>query len=284
MQGPPGSGKTIMAKSMVTILPRLRMEEALDVTKIYSAANLLTSKTPIMTRRPFRSPHHTSSGAALVGGGRIPKPGEISLAHRGVLFLDEFPEFPRTVLEALRQPLEDGLVTVSRVQSTITYPANFILIAAQNPCPCGYSDDNQKECTCTAMQVNAYRKKISGPILDRMDMFIKVPRVKFSKLTSKQLAEPSEKIRERVEAARQIQATRFKDSDLITNSEMTNEYIEKHCELDVESKSMMQRAVTKLDLSPRAYFRTLKLARTIADLSGVEKIRSTHVGEALQYR
>ncbi|MBU0732066.1 ATP-binding protein [Patescibacteria group bacterium] len=284
MQGPPGSGKTIMAKSMVTILPRLQMEEALDVTKIYSAANLLTPKNPIMTRRPFRSPHHTSSGASLVGGGRIPKPGEISLAHRGVLFLDEFPEFPRPVLEALRQPLEDGVVTVSRVQSTITYPANFILVAAQNPCPCGYADDNQKECTCTALQVSAYRKKISGPILDRMDMFIKVPRVEFSKLTSKQLAEPSEKIRRRVEAARHIQADRLKGSGLVTNSEMTNEYIEKYCALDIESQAMMQKAVTKLNLSPRAYFRTLKLSRTIADLAGSSDIKSPHVGEALQYR
>lgn len=284
MQGPPGSGKTILAKTMVTILPRLRMEEALEVTKIYSAANLLTPKKPIMVRRPFRSPHHSSSGASLVGGGRIPRPGEISLAHRGVLFLDEFPEFPRPVLEALRQPLEDGVVTVSRVQSTVTYPANFILVAAQNPCPCGYAGDDQKECTCTALQVSAYRKKISGPILDRMDMFIKVPRVEFSKLTSRRLAEPSEKIRERVEAARQIQAGRFKGSGFITNSEMTNEYVERHCALDMQSKAMLQKAVTKLNLSPRAYFRTLKLARTIADLAGGPDIRSSHVGEALQYR
>jgi len=265
-------------------MPSLKIDEALEITKIYSTANLLTPKKPIITARPFRAPHHSSSSASLVGGGRIPKPGEISLAHRGVLFLDEFPEFPRAVLEALRQPLEDNVVTVSRVQSTVSYPANFILVAAQNPCPCGFFGDEKKECSCSALQRINYQKKISGPIIDRIDMFVQVPRIKFEKLSSKQLSESSAKIRARVEKTRDIQRQRFIKSNILLNSEMTNQEIDKFCELDSKCQQLLKQAMTKLNLSPRSYFRIIKLSRTIADLGSSEKIKSQHVAEALQYR
>ena len=282
MSGPPGSGKTLLARTLSSILPRLNAEEALEVTKIYSVAGLLHNT--IVRTRPFRSPHHTASGAALVGGGRIPRPGEISLAHRGVLFLDEFPEFPRLVVESLRQPLEDGIITVSRVQGTISFPARFILVASQNPCPCGYSSDPERKCVCSPIQIMRYQKKISGPILDRIDLHVEVPRVEFEKLATDSLAESSEKIRERVETARELQRARFKDKPIHTNSEMGNAEIREFCKLDDASVDILKAAVTQMHLSARTYNRILKLARTIADLGGNETINMEHVAEALQFR
>lgn len=283
--GPPGSGKTLLAQTLPSILPLLDLEEALEVTKVYSVAGLVSNKNPLIQKRPFRRPHHTASTAALVGGGRIPHPGEISLAHRGVLFLDEFSEFPRPVLEALRQPLEDRTITVARTQSTLQFPANFILIASQNPCPCGYLNDPQKECTCTPMQIIKYRKKISGPLLDRIDMHIEVPRVKFEKLiTARDKIEKSEKIRQRVKKARAIQKRRFKHSATLTNSEMNQEELENFCVLDNDGKNLMRQAVNQLHLSARGYHRILKLSRTIADLAESEDIITEHIAEALQYR
>ena len=284
MSGPPGSGKTLLSKTFVSILPTMTKQEMLEATRIYSVANLLTKKQPLINFRPFRAPHHSASGPSIVGGGRIPKPGEISLSHRGVLFLDEFPEFPRTVLEALRQPLEDGVIHVSRVQGSVCYPANFILVASQNPCPCGYKGDEQKECNCSPLQVINYQKKISGPIVDRIDLHIQVPRIKFSKLSQAELNESSEKIKKRVQAARKIQENRFNNKEIITNSEMSNKEIQEYCPVDKTSLEMLKQAVTKLNLSPRAYFRILKLSRTIADLEVSEKIKPQHVAEALQYR
>lgn len=284
MSGPPGSGKTILAKTFATILPTMTWPEILEATRIFSVAGLLTREKPLVNFRPFRQPHHSASSASLVGGGRNPRPGEISLAHRGVLFLDEFPEFPRTVLEALRQPLEDKVITVSRIQQTVTYPANFILLAAQNPCPCGYYGDEQKECTCTTAQINNYQRRISGPLKDRLDLQIKVPRLEFQKLAAEAHGETSSQIRLRVQAAREIQLQRFMGSKLITNSEMTNREIEKFCPLDPSGKEILRTAVTKLNLSPRAYFRSLKLSRTIADLNAHPNIKAEHVAEALQYR
>lgn len=282
MSGPPGSGKTLLARTLASILPKLSSEEALEVTKIYSVAGLLQNN--IIRMRPFRSPHHTASGAALVGGGRIPRPGEISLAHRGVLFLDEFPEFPRLVVESLRQPLEDGVITVSRVQGTISFPARFILVASQNPCPCGYSSDPDRKCVCSPIQIMRYQKKISGPILDRIDLHVEVPRVEFEKLAGDSLAESSKKIRARVEVAREIQHTRFRGKPIHTNSEMRNAEIREFCKLDDASVDILKAAVTQMHLSARTYNRILKLARTIADLGQSEHIKMEHVAEALQYR
>jgi magnesium chelatase family protein len=282
MSGPPGSGKTLLARTLSSILPRLTTDEALEVTKIYSVAGLLHNT--IIKTRPFRSPHHTASGAALVGGGRIPRPGEISLAHRGVLFLDEFPEFPRLVVESLRQPLEDGIITVSRVQGTISFPARFILVASQNPCPCGYSSDPERKCVCSPIQIMRYQKKISGPILDRIDLHVEVPRVEFEKLANDSLAESSEKIRERVEHARETQRIRFKNCSIHTNSEMRNTEIRQFCKLDEASVDILKVAVTQMHLSARTYNRILKLARTIADLGNSEHIKMEHVAEALQFR
>lgn len=284
LSGPPGSGKTLLARTLPTILPKMSKEEAIEVTKIYSVAGLLPSNRPLITERPFRTPHHTASGVSLVGGGKFPRPGEISLAHRGVLFLDEFSEFPRAVLENLRQPLEDGIITVSRVQGTITFPARFTLVASQNPCPCGYATDTEKHCICTPMQVANYHKKISGPILDRIDLHVEVPRVKFEKLTDDNLAESSVKVRERVEAARERQQKRFKNSPVVTNSEMRNRDIKEFCQLNNESVDLMRQAVTQMHLSARSYHRILKLARTIADLAGRENIATEDIAEALQYR
>lgn len=282
MSGPPGSGKTLLARTLASILPRLSPGEALEVTKIYSVAGLLHNN--IIKTRPFRSPHHTASGAALVGGGRIPRPGEISLAHRGVLFLDEFPEFPRLVVESLRQPLEDGVITVSRVQGTISFPARFILVASQNPCPCGYSSDPERKCICTPIQIMRYQKKISGPILDRIDLHVEVPRVAFDKLSTDTLSESSEKIRARVEAARELQRIRFAGTPLHTNSEMRNTEIREFCKLTEESIDILKAAVTQMHLSARSYNRILKLARTIADLEASENIKMEHIAEALQFR
>lgn len=282
LSGPPGSGKTLLARSLPSILPPLTSDEALEVTKIYSIAGLLRQN--FIKTRPFRSPHHTVSGAALVGGGRIPRPGEISLAHRGVLFLDEFPEFPRHVLEALRQPLEDGVVTVARTQGTLSFPARFVLIGSQNPCPCGYADDPEKQCTCTPLQINQYRKKISGPILDRIDLHVDVPRVKIDKLTGDELAESSAKIRERVVQARAAQTQRFTGRPIMANGEMGNAEIREFCKVDGPTLELLKNAVARLRLSARAYNRILKISRTIADLNGHEEIRAEHVAEALQFR
>lgn len=284
LSGPPGSGKTLLAKTTASILPLMTHEEMLETTRIYSVAGLLSKEQPLINFRPFRAPHHTASAPSIVGGGRVPRPGEISLAHRGLLFLDEFPEFPRAVLEALRQPLEEGIIHVSRVLGSVCYPAKFILLASMNPCPCGFKGDPQKECHCTPLQVINYQKKISGPILDRIDLHITVPRLKFSKLSQKELEEPSKNIRARVEKARAIQKERFINSKIIVNSEMGNKEIEKYCVLEPCSLSLLKDAVIKLNLSPRAYFRLLKISRTIADLEEKQSVLTSHVAEALQYR
>ena len=284
MSGPPGSGKTLLARAMPSILPNLTLDEAIEVTKIYSVAGILPNNKPLITERPYRSPHHTASGAALVGGGAWPKPGEISLAHRGVLFLDEFPEFPRPVLENLRQPIEDGIVAISRAQGTLCFPAKFILMAAMNPCPCGFATDPDQNCSCSPIQIISYQKKISGPLLDRIDLHIEVPRVEFEKLTSEAVAEPSKEIRKRVQAARNKQLKRFTDEKIITNSEMSSEQVKKYCQTDNQIRELLKQAVNSLHLSARSYFRILKLARTIADLSEVDEIKPEFVAEALQYR
>lgn len=284
MSGPPGSGKTLLAKTMATILPQLQMAEALEVTRIYSVAGMLPNQTPLITQRPFRSPHHTASGVALVGGGAWPRPGEISLAHRGILFLDEFPEFPRVVLENLRQPLEDGIIAVSRASGTLQFPAKFILIAAMNPCPCGYLNDPDKPCRCLPAHIAMYQKKISGPLLDRIDLHVEVPKVKLDKLTSEHPAETSKIIRQRVEAARKIQLVRLKNLNIITNSDMSSRQTREFCELDEKTVEFLRQAVRQIGLSARSYFRVLKLARTIADLAQSENIKFEHIAEALQYR
>ncbi len=284
MSGPPGAGKTLLARSVPTILPEMTLEESLEVTKIYSVAGILPTDKPLIQERPFRSPHHTASGVALVGGGTWPKPGEVSLAHRGVLFLDEFPEFPRLVLENLRQPLEDGVIFVSRAAGTLKFPAKFILLAAMNPCPCGYATDPERVCTCSPGQIIKYQKRISGPLLDRIDLHIEVPRVKFEKLASQQVAESSKEIRQRVQNARQKQLIRFKGKKIITNSEMSSQEVREFCPVDTQTQDLLRNAVNQLHLSARAYFRILKLARTIADLENQEQITAQHVAEALQYR
>jgi magnesium chelatase family protein len=285
MTGPPGSGKTLLARCLPTILPSLPNEERLEVTKIYSVAGMLPAGKPLVLHRPFRAPHHTVSHAGLVGGGRVPRPGEITLAHRGVLFLDELPEFSAQALETLRQPLEDHLVTITRVSGSLTFPANFVLVAAMNPCPCGYYGDPVKECTCSPTLIARYQKKISGPLLDRIDIHIEVPRVEYEKLSDKRQGEPSAAIRARVERARQVQQERFAGvAGVACNSEMRPAEIREHCELDATAQSLMKAAMRQMHLSARAYHRILKLARTIADLAGSATIEAPHLAEALQYR
>lgn len=285
LSGPPGTGKTLLAKALPSILPKLTVDEVLEITKIYSVSGLLNSSKSLVTQRPFRSPHHSSSSVALVGGGSNPKPGEISLAHRGVLFLDEFPEFGRNVLENLRQPLEDGIVTVARAAATISFPAQFTMVAAQNPCPCGYFSDPTKSCICTPGQIAKYQKKISGPLLDRIDLCVEVGRIEYDKLSSETVGESSEEIQKRVQKARDIQTKRFTDfPNIKTNSEMTIKEIREFCKLGSNEQNFMKTAVVKMYLSARSYHRILKLARTIADLNGEEEIGVAHLAEALQYR
>ena len=286
MTGPPGAGKTLLARALPSILPDMSPEEALEVTKICSVSGLLPPETPLITQRPFRAPHHTTSHAGLVGGGRNPRPGEISLSHRGVLFLDELPEFSHQVLEVLRQPVEDRVITISRAQGTVTFPANFMLVAAMNPCPCGYYGDLAKECVCSESTVSRYQKRISGPLLDRIDIFAEVPRVDYEKLAANTSGEPSSVVRERVERARAVQTARFAESRLVCNAEMTPTEVRTQCQavLDEQAQSLLRLAMTQLSLSARAFHRVLKLARTIADMAGSETIAAPHLAEAVQYR
>lgn len=286
LKGPPGSGKTLLARTLPSILPMLTFDEILEVTKLYSISGLL-QKENLITTRPYRSPHHTTSNVGLIGGSANPKPGEISLSHRGVLFLDEFPEFPRIVLETLRQPLEDGYISISRAQGRVAFPAKFLLIAAQNPCPCGFLGDPTHACKCSSLQILQYQKKISGPLLDRIDIHIDVPAVKIEKLTSDitpSSNESSETIRSRVQKARDAQTKRFNGTKIISNAEMSSRDVRTFCTLDDASRTILRMAVEKMKLSARSYYRILKLARTIADLDIAEHIQQAHVAEALQYR
>jgi len=284
MTGSPGSGKSMMAKRLPSILPGLTYEEAMETTRIYSAAGLLRENMPFVTTRPFRSPHHTISAAGLVGGGLHPQPGEVTLAHNGLLFLDELPEFRRNVLEVLRQPMEDGRVTISRAGNQLSYPAQFMLIAAMNPCPCGYSGDSRRECTCTHSQIQRYRSRISGPLLDRIDLHIDVPAVPYRELSGNVVPESSKVIRARVEAARTIQLHRFSGEKIFNNAAMGPQQIKSCCILDNSAAHLLETAITHLGFSARAYSRILKIARTIADLESSRDICEQHVAEAIQYR
>lgn len=277
-------GKTMMARRIPTILPDLSFEEALETTKIHSIAGTLPKDTPIITTRPFRAPHHTVSAVSLVGGGKIPKPGEISLAHYGVLFLDELPEFNKQTLEVMRGPLEDRIITISRINATLTYPCNFMFVASMNPCSCGYYGSKEKECTCSPQSIAKYINKISGPLLDRIDIQIEVTPVKYQKLDEDTCAETSSQIKERVNKARKIQQDRYKEDGIFSNAELTPKLIQKYCKLDEQSRVLLQKAFEKLGLSARAYGRILKVARTIADLQGNKDIEQKHIAEAIQYR
>lgn len=282
--GSPGSGKTMLARCLPSILPKLNFEEALEITKIHSISGLLSDDEPLVCTRPFRSPHHTITQTSLVGGGKNPKPGEISLAHYGVLFLDELTEFNKSTLELLRGPLEDRFVTISRLNSTVTYPCNFMFVASMNPCPCGYFGSSDKECSCNQSQIQKYINKISGPLLDRIDIHIEVESVKYDKLESNSLSESSEIVGKRVNIARSLQLERYKDYSIFSNSELTPKLINKHCHLSSESKKILRNAFDNLGLSVRAYNRILKVARTIADLDNSKNIQTCHLAEAIQYR
>jgi magnesium chelatase family protein len=285
MIGPPGTGKSMLAKRLPSILPQMTLEEALETTKIHSIAGILEPHKALLVDRQFRSPHHTISDAGLLGGGTHPVPGDVSLSHLGVLFLDELPEFKRNVLEVLRQPLEDGQVTISRAAASVTFPCSFMLVAAMNPCPCGYFSDSQRECRCTQSQIQKYRNKISGPLLDRIDIHVEVPTIKYQNLASLEKGESSACIRERVIAARQVQEARFKDqAKLHNNADMGSKQLQLHCRLKDDAQDMLKVAITQLNFSARAYDRILKVSRTIADLAGSEAIESNHVQEAIQYR
>lgn len=284
MCGPPGSGKTLLSRSLPSILPPMTINEALEVTKIYSVSGLLPSDTPLMRCRPFRSPHYTISNIGLVGGGHWPKPGEISLSHRGVLFLDELPEFGHAVLEVLRQPLEDKVITISRAQGSVTFPANFMLVGAMNPCPCGYYGDPFRPCTCPPSLVSRYQKRISGPFIDRVDIFVEVPHIDYEKLADDRLGEQSQIIQSRVKAARDIQQKRFEGTKLTCNAEMTPTEVREFCKVEEAAQSLLKAAMKQLYLSARAFHRILKIARTIADLENTDIIKVYHIAEAIQYR
>jgi magnesium chelatase family protein len=284
MVGPPGAGKTMLSKRLPTIIPELTFEEALETSKIYSVMGLMPRGHGLISTRPFRSPHHTISDAGLIGGGQNPKPGEVSLAHNGILFLDELPEFKRPVLEVLRQPVEDGQVTIARANSTVTYPARFMLVAAMNPCPCGFLGDPQRECSCTYLQIQRYRSRISAPLMDRIDIHMEVPPVHYRDLAASEPGLSSSEILERVKQARAVQADRFRRMKLHTNAQMNSRHIRQFCAIDSESGELLERAMDRFGLSARAHARILKIARTIADLEGCADIRSTHVAEAIQYR
>ena len=284
MCGPPGSGKTMLARSLPSILPLLTMEEAIEVTKIYSVSGLIPQDTPIIVERPFRSPHYTISHAGLVGGGQWPRPGEISLGHHGVLFLDEFPEFGHTILESLRQPIEDRTITVSRARGSVTFPASFMLVAAMNPCPCGYYGDPFKECKCSSGEISRYHKRISGPLLDRIDIFVDVPHIDYEKLTEDKPGESADKVRARVKAAHEIQLERFRGTKLKCNADMTPKEVKEFCTVEPAAQSLLRAAMKQLHLTARAFHRILKLSRTIADLEHSDIIKTHHVAESLQYR
>ncbi len=288
LSGPPGSGKTLLARALPSIMPGMTIAEALDVTKVYSIAGRLPPETPLVTQRPFRAPHHTISHAGLVGGGSSPRPGEVSLAHHGVLFLDELPEFGQSALEVLRQPIEDRTVTISRAHSTASFPASFTLVGAMNPCPCGYYGDTKRACTCHPGVVQRYQRRISGPMLDRIDIFVEVPRVEYDKLAGDASAETSAAIRERVEAARARQRARaaIAGSAAQTNAQMSSVEVREQCQAKLEdgAGALLRMAMTQLSLSARAFHRTLKIARTIADLAGSDAIATEHLAEAIQYR
>jgi magnesium chelatase family protein len=284
MIGPPGSGKTMLARRLPSVLPQMNFDESIETTKIHSIMGLLRKGQPLIATRPFRSPHHTISDAGLIGGGQVPKPGEVSLSHNGVLFLDELPEFKRNVLEALRQPLEDGQVTISRAVTSLTYPASLMLVAAMNPCKCGFHGDQFHQCLCSPHQIQTYRSKVSGPLMDRIDIHIEVPAIKFGEISSDEQGEPSAAIRDRVTRARTLQQERFRTDGIYANAHMKPRHIRKYCRIDEACQSLMEKAMNKLGLSARAYNRVLKVARTIADLEGAETISSQHISEAIQYR